>query len=162
MMWLLAACVPVDPEITAWHQAIEVTAARHAEGDCAAEPVEIDPVEPYLFMAINEGVPDLASWYWCASEEDCPTVAGSVYLIEFDEQRLTGTLAEPIVDLNLCTVFWFDLDATRTASGAVDLTFRSGRVEAPLDPDACEEAAPAAIGVDCLDVYEVEGVQVGD
>lgn len=160
-MWWLAACIPTDPEIDAWHQAISLTSVRYAEGDCAAEPVAIDPPDPFLFVAINEGVPDVASWYWCPEEKDCPTVGGSVYLIEFSEERMTGTLAEPVVSIGLCSVYWFDLEGTRSAEGDVELTFRSGRVEAPLDPVACEESGPAAIGIDCLDVYEIEGVQVG-
>jgi hypothetical protein len=160
-MWLYwLACVS-DPEVDAWHRSMEVTSATLATETCDAEPVEAEPVEDYLLTAINRGVPDISSLYWCTGPEECDVPYGSVVLTEFTENTLVGDISEPIVDIGGCTFLWFDLAATRTDEGVVDLHFRSGRLDvAELDPDACVESAVAAIGEACLETWHVTGVQV--
>lgn len=166
MFWSLwLACVS-DPEVDAWHGAIELSAARLAVDDCAGELVDADPVDPYLFLAVDRGVPDLASVYWCDGAEECDVPSGSVYVAELTVDHIAGSLAEPVVNIGFCNVYWFDLDATRAegAAGAqVTMTYRAGRADADdLTPDECAEFGPSAIGVGCLEVWELEGVQVSD
>lgn len=159
-MWLYwLACVS-DPEFDAWHKSMEITSATLASKTCDAEPVETDPLEDYLFTAINRGAPDISTWYWCSAPEECDAPYGSVVLTEFTEASLVGDIAEPIVDIGGCSIIWFDLDATRV-DGLVDLTFRSGRVDlVEITPDACVESATAAIGEGCLETWHLTGVQV--
>jgi hypothetical protein len=162
MSWLLWFACTSDPLIDAWRQSIEVDRVSLALDDCEGELLEVDAPEPYLFVAISRGIPELATLYWCPEEKECGEPAASVFLTDFTEQHLAGNLAEPVLGIGVCTIFWFDLDATRTGS-EVSMAFRAGRIDlADLSPEDCEAAGPDAIGVDCLSVYEVEGTQVGD
>ncbi len=158
---LLGACAEEEPLTAAWHRAIALESVERGEGSCDPELAPADPDEPYLFVATNMGVPDVSSLYWCAGPESCdPGPFATVWVKEWTETRLAGTLATSYPLGSQCTVHWDGFEASRTEGGEVELTWRtfSATAEA-IDAADCDAQAAAALETSCDSVVRFTGTQ---
>lgn len=154
-----AAGCAADPALDAWHGAIRVDSVLRADGACDAEPAEVEPDEPYLFVAVERGYPDVTSLYWCSDPKTCTTPFDTSALTSLTETTLTADLAAAEPFAGLCTLRWNDVVASQDASGRVSLTYRTGLTEEELPEQDCIALVDTAIGGVCDAVLTISGVR---
>ncbi|MEQ1500649.1 MAG: hypothetical protein ABMB14_00395 [Myxococcota bacterium] len=153
-----------DPQLDAWHGAIAVETVEATAADgCDAERAPVDPPAPYLFVAVDRGVPDIASLYWCDEADACGAPADTVWLTEaLTERHLAGALTTVLPFAGLCAIEWVDVVADQQGDPAsVSLVVRSGQFEdLALDEDDCYAYADGVAGDVCTSVVAVSGTRV--
>jgi hypothetical protein len=155
----LLACQD-DPERDAWHGAFKLDLAQEALGACDAELVEYDNPEPYVFVAVERGIPDVGTVYWCDGPEDCTAPFATVWLRTFTLDELTGDAATGSAHGSLCSVQWTDLAASQEGD-QVELTVRTGMTDKAIPAGAdCNEIAQDDIGEGCDAVLVLSGTRV--
>lgn len=160
VLWMVGACAPPDPQQEAWHGAIEIEEAFESYEDCAAEPEPIDPYARYLFIAVDRGLPDLATLYWCDEPEQCPSPLASVWVKTLELTHLDGDRVQSDLHGSLCSTEWTDLTANQEG-GRVDLTARTGIRETVVDKQSdCEALEASALGESCTAVLRLVGTRV--
>ena len=71
----------LDNGASAQKPRVVIDAMTRADGDCGSPAVDDVPEEPYLFVAVDRGLPDIASLYWCREPKDCVAPFASVWLV---------------------------------------------------------------------------------
>ncbi|MEQ1569025.1 MAG: hypothetical protein ABMA64_25525 [Myxococcota bacterium] len=156
-MWLtLLACTPPDPQVDAWHRAFEIDAMTRADGDCGSPAVDDVPEEPYLFVAVDRGLPDIASLYWCREPKDCVAPFASVWLRKLTETALEGDLSDGDFDGSLCQIRWDRIVASQQG-GKLDLVYETGGSTVTASVDECDAAAEQLLGDTCLSTLTFRG-----
>ena len=149
-----------DPALEAWHGSVAVDSVARIDGACDEALVEVEPELPYLFVAVDRGVPDVASLYWCEDPESCGVPFSSVWLTRLDEEEMTGELGTASVDDDLCLVRWDDLAATRDGD-QVEIVVRTGQSTVlGVDATECADLVKAYLGDACNGVMEIRGTRV--
>lgn len=149
-----------DPERDAWHGAFKLDSGQQGLDACDAALVEYDNPEPYVFVAVERGLPDVGSLYWCNGPEDCDVPFATVWLRTLTETELTGDAVTGEAHGELCTVRWTDLAASQQGD-QVELTVRTSLFEQliPASED-CQTFAEDHVGEECDAVLVLSGTRV--
>jgi hypothetical protein len=154
-----AACQD-DPQRDAWHGAFKLESAQEGLDSCEAELVEYDNPEPYVFVAVERGIPDVGTLYWCDGPEECEAPVATVWLRTFTLTELTGDAATGEAHGNLCTARWTDLAASQEGD-QVELTLRTGLSDEVIPTGGdCDVVAQETIGKSCDAVLVLSGTRV--
>lgn len=156
-----AAACTADPEVKAWHGAIEVTSVMRGDGDCDVALAPDEPDEPYLFIAVERGYPDVTTLYWCPEPKECGAPMDTSYLTALTETHLAGGLAIAEPFAGLCALRWNDVVADQDDAGHVSIVYRAGLEEdLDLGEAECMALVNTAIGSDCDAVLAIEGDRI--
>lgn len=161
LTWL--ACAH-DPAAEAWEAAFRVDEVSTLTEGCAGDPVPIEPERPWLYVAVDRGVPDIASLYWCARSDSCRAPFTTVGLTTLTPRALSGDFAQAAPTGTLCTVRWTHAEASLASDGAMELVLTDGTAgSADVPVGACtQDIANEHVGEDCTASLTVRATRVDD